>query len=167
MQQFLVLCASGRHKDTINSTLLDFGAPRQQLEDGAFEYKLSEYLCDKVGRQGTALPTAAAASSGSVTRTASRAAKAVDATINPQKGVFETKSNDTCQVFIDHAGSGSIPNMCCHWHLKGKRVKNCFNTASHIQLDGTQIDAVKAWIEKCRERMPQPLSDACNAKKQK
>jgi hypothetical protein len=43
MQQFLVLCSSGRHKDVIYSTLLDFGATRQQLKDGAFEFKLSEY----------------------------------------------------------------------------------------------------------------------------
>jgi hypothetical protein len=38
MQQFLVLCASGRHEDVINSTLLDFSATRQQLEDGAFTF---------------------------------------------------------------------------------------------------------------------------------
>ena len=167
MQQFLVLCASGRHDDVINSTLLDFGTTRQQLEDGAFEYKLSEYLRDRVGRRGTAAPAAAAASSGSATRAATRASKSADATINPQKGVFETTSNDTWQVFIDHAGSAPIPNMCCRWHLNGKCVKNCFNAASHIQLDDTQIDAVKAWIEKCRARMPRNSSDARTAKKQK
>jgi hypothetical protein len=47
MQQFLVLCASGRHEDVINLMLLDFGPTRQQLEDGAFEYKLSEFLREK------------------------------------------------------------------------------------------------------------------------
>ena len=47
MHQFLVLCASGRHEDVINSTLLDFGPTRQQLKDGAFEYKLSEFLREK------------------------------------------------------------------------------------------------------------------------
>ncbi len=143
MQQFVVLCASGRHEDIINSTLLDFGATHQQLEDGAFEYKLSEFLCNKVGRRGTAAPTAAAASSGSATRTTTRAAKAVDATINPLKGIFEANSNDIWQVFIDHAGSAPIPNMCCRWHLNGNCVKNCFNAASHIQLDDPQIEAVK------------------------
>jgi hypothetical protein len=62
MQQFLVLCASRRHEDVINSTLLDFGPTCQQLEDGAFEYKLSEFLRDKVHRRGAAAQTAAAAS---------------------------------------------------------------------------------------------------------
>jgi hypothetical protein len=140
----LVLCASGRHEDVINSTLLDFSATRQQLEDGAFTYKLSEFLRDKVERRRTAAPIAAEASSRSTTRTAARASKAADAKVNPQKGVLETNSNDTWQVFIDHAGSAPIPNMCCRWHLNGKCVKNCFNAASHIQLDATQIEAVKA-----------------------
>ncbi len=48
MQQFVVLCASGRHEDIIKSTLLDFGATCQQLEDGAFVCKLSEFLLNKV-----------------------------------------------------------------------------------------------------------------------
>ena len=95
MQQFLVLCASGRHEDVINWTLLDFSATRQQLEDGAFAYKLREFLRDKVERRRTAAPTAAEASLGSATRTAARASKAVDATVNPQKGILETNSNDT------------------------------------------------------------------------
>jgi hypothetical protein len=90
MQQFLVLCASERHEDVRNSTLLDFGPTRQQLEDGAFEYKLSEFLRDKVQRHGSAAQTAAAASAGAATRTASRAAKSADASMNPQKGEFET-----------------------------------------------------------------------------
>ena len=167
MQQFLDLCARGRHEDVLKSTLLDYGATCQQLEDGAFEYKLSEFLRDKVGRQGTAAPTAAAASSGLATRTTTSAAKSVDATINPQKGIFETNSNDTWQVFINHAGSAPIPNMCCRWHLNGKCVKNCFNAASHIQLDNTQIEAVKVSIERCHARMPRSLSDARGAKKQK
>jgi hypothetical protein len=102
-----------------------------------------------------------------VTRTASRTAKSADIAINPQKGVFETHRTDTWQVLIDHAGSAPIPNMCCHWHLNGKCVQNCFNAASHIQLDGTQIEAVKAWIEKCRARMPHSLGDARGTKKQK
>ena len=163
----MVLCASGRHEDVINSTLLDFSATRQQLEDGAFTYKLSEFLRDKVERRRTAAPTAVAATSGSATRPAARASKAVDATVNPQKGVLETNSNDTWQVFIDHAGSAPIPNMCCRWHLNGKCVKNCFNAASHIQLDATQIEAVKAWIEKCHARMPRSSTDARSTKKQK
>jgi hypothetical protein len=167
MQQFLVLCASGRHQDVINSTLLDFGTIHQQFEDGAFEYKLSEFLRDKVGRRGTAAQTAAAASASAATRTASHAAKTADATINPQKGVFEKNRTDTWQVFIDHAGSALIPNMCCRWHLNGKCVKNCFIAASHIQLDDTQIEAVNAWIEKCRARMPRSSVDARGTKKQK
>jgi hypothetical protein len=167
MQQFLVLCASGRHEDVINSTLLDFGPTRQQLEDGAFEYRLSEFLRDKVQRRGVAAPTATAASAGVATRTSSRAAKSADVATNPQKGVFETLRTDTWQVFMDHAGSAPIPNMCCRWHLNGKCVQNCFNASSHIQLDDTQIEAVRAWIEKCRARMPRSSVDARNAKKQK
>ena len=139
--------------------LLDFGATRQQLEDGAFKYKLSKFLRDKNGRRGSASKTAAAA-----TRTASRVAKTADATINPQNGVFETNRVDTWQVFIDHAGSAPIPNICCRWHLNGKCVKNYFNTASHIQLDDTQIEAVKAWIEKCRARIPHSSVDARGTK---
>ena len=162
--QFLVLCASGRHENVLILTLLDFGATCQQLEDGAFEYKLNEFLRDKVGRRGTAAPTAAAASSGLATRT-TNAANSFDVTINPQKGILETNSNDTWQVFIDHAGSAPIPNMCCRWHLNGKYVKNCFNAASHIQLDNTQIKAVKVWVERCRARMPRSSSDARGAKK--
>jgi hypothetical protein len=46
-------------------------------------------------------------------------------------------------------------------------VKNCFNAASHIQLDATQIEAVQAWIEKCRARMPRSSTDARSTKKQK
>jgi hypothetical protein len=57
IQQFLVLCASGRHEDVINSTLLDFEPTRQQLEDGAFEYKLSEFLREKFQRRGAAAQT--------------------------------------------------------------------------------------------------------------
>jgi hypothetical protein len=53
MQQFLVLCASGRHEDVINSTLLDFGPTRQQqLKDGAFEYKLSKFYVTKFNNAG-------------------------------------------------------------------------------------------------------------------
>jgi hypothetical protein len=167
MQQFLVLCASGRHEDVINSTLLDFGPTRQQLEDGAFEYKLSEFLCDKVQRRGAAAPTSAAASASAATRTSSRAAKSADVATNPQKGVFETLQTDTWQVIIDHAGSAPIPNMWCRWHLNGKCVQNCFNASPHIQHDDTQIEAVRAWIEKCRARMPRSSVDARNAKKQK
>jgi hypothetical protein len=113
MQQFLLLCASGRHEDVINSTLLDFGPTRQQLKDGAFKYKLSEFLRNKVQRRGAAAQTAAAASAGVATRTSSRAAKSAVVAMNPQKGVFETHRTDTWQVFIDHAGSAPIPNMCC------------------------------------------------------
>ncbi len=46
-------------------------------------------------------------------------------------------------------------------------MKNCFNADSLIQLTDTQIEAVKAWIEKCHARMPCPSLDARNAKKQK
>ena len=88
-----------------------------------------------------------------------------DATINPQKRIFETNRNNTWQVFIDHPGSAPIPNMCCRWHLNGKCVKNCFSAASHVQLDDTQIEAVKAWIEKCRARMPRLSAGACGTKK--
>jgi hypothetical protein len=117
---------------------LSFGATRQQLEDGAFEYKLSEFLRDRIGRHGSEAQTAATVSAGLATRTATRAARAADATINPQKGVFEMNQNDTWQVFIDHAGSAPIPKMCCRWHLNRKCVKNCFNAASHKQLNDTR-----------------------------
>ena len=111
-------------------TFLDFRTTRQQLEDGAFKYKLSKFLRDKVGRRGSSAQTAAAASAGAATRTALRAAKTADAAINPLKGVFfETNRTDTWQVFIYHAGSVPIPNMCCRWHLNGKCVQNCFNAA--------------------------------------
>ncbi len=46
-------------------------------------------------------------------------------------------------------------------------MKSCFNAASHIQLDATQIDAVKAWMERCRARMPRSSADARSTKKQK
>ncbi len=126
MQQFLVLCASGRHEDVINLTLLDFGMTRLQLKDGAFEYKLSEFLCNRIGRHGSEAQTAAAASAGSATRSATRAARAAEATINPQKGAFEMNQNDTWQVFIDHAGSAPISNLFCHWHLKREMCQELF-----------------------------------------
>jgi hypothetical protein len=49
MQQFLVLCTSGRREDV---TLLDFGVTSQQLEDGAFEYKLSEFYAIELDDAG-------------------------------------------------------------------------------------------------------------------
>ncbi|KAI2490859.1 hypothetical protein MHU86_23712 [Fragilaria crotonensis] len=39
-QQYLVLCAGVEHEDDINLNLLDFRSTRQQLEDGAFVFRL-------------------------------------------------------------------------------------------------------------------------------
>jgi hypothetical protein len=161
MRQYLGLCARARHVDDLNTTaLLDFGPARQQLEGGNFAYPLSACLRDKVGRRPAAASPAWTAPPTSTNRTATRTSNAADAVINPQKDRFETNSNDKWQVFVDLAGSAPIPNMCCRWHLNGECVKGCFNAASHVPLDDSQIAEVKIWIDKCRARTPLSTADA-------
>jgi hypothetical protein len=50
--------------------------------------------------------------------------------------------------------------MCCRWHLHGECVKGCFNAASHVPLDDSQIAEVKIWIDKCRAWTPRSMVDA-------
>ncbi len=163
-----MLCTRARHVDDLNTTaFLDLGPTRQQLENGNFAYPLSDYLKDKVGRRPAAASPTSAAPPSSTNRTATQASNTKDAVINPQKDRFETNSNDKWQVFVDQAGSAPIPSMCCRWHLHGECVKGCFNTASHVPLDDSQIAEVKIQQDKCCARMPRSTADARSAKKSK
>ena len=156
-----MLRTRARHVDDLNTTaFLDKGPTRQQLEDGNFAYPLSDYLKDKVGRRPAAASPTSAAPPTPTNRTATQASNTADAVINPQKDRFETNSNDKWQVFVDQAGSAPIPNMCCRWHLHGECVKGCFNAASHVPLDDSQIAEVKIWIDKCRAWTPRSMVDA-------
>lgn len=84
MQQYLALCARAGHKGDLNTTLLDFGPTRQQLEDGDFGYPLNDYLSNRVKRPVATASPAAAAPAGSTNRTAARTSSAADAIINSQ-----------------------------------------------------------------------------------
>ncbi len=156
-----MLRTRARHVDDLNTTaLLDFGPTCQQLEDGNFANPLSDYLKDKVGRRPAAASPTSAAPPTSTNRTATQASNAADAVINPQKDPFETNSNNKWQVFVNQAGSAPIPNMCCRWNLHGECVKGCFNAASHVLLDNSQVAEVKIRQDKCRARMPRSTADA-------
>ena len=161
IQQYLTSCASCGHIDSVNSTLFDFQAERQHLEDGMFLPPLCPYLQAKLGPSD-----ATRTAGGGGTPGKPGGAYPTNSVRNPSGRLFKITSRDVWQVFLDHAKEAPVPNLCCRYHLNGICNDSCFFRASHVALTGEQTTALGKWIESCRTRMPSRQS-ADAAKKPK
>ena len=150
IQQYLTSCASCGHIDAVNTTLFDFQAERQQLEDGMFLHPLCQYLQVKLG---TADASRGAASGGGASGKGG-SSYPTNAVRNPSGRLFKITSRDVWQVFLDHAKEAPVPNLCCRYHLNGICNESCFFRASHVALTGEQTIALGKWVDSCRARMP-------------
>ncbi len=158
IQQYLTSCASCGHIDAVNTTLFDYQAERQHLEDGMFLHPLCPYLEAKLG---TTDATRAAASGGGASGRGG-SSYPTNAVQNPSGRLFKITSRDVWQVFLDHAKAAPVPNLCCRYHLNGVCTESCFFRASHVALTGKQTTVLGKWTESCRARMPsrQPVDAA-------
>ena len=149
-QYHLTSCASCGHIDAVNTTLFDFQAERQHLEDGMFLPPLCPYLKAKLG---PADATRAATSGGGASGKGG-SSYPTNTVRNPSGRLFKITRRDVWQVFLDHAKEAPVPNLCCRYHLNGVCNESCFFRASHVALTGEQSTTLGKWIESCRARMP-------------
>ena len=142
--QYLTLCASCGHIDTVNETLFDFQAKQQHLEDSLFLHPLCLSLKTKLGLADASSVPRSGGGGGGPGRIGS--AYPTNAVRNPSGRLFKITSRDV-------------------WHFSWITPEMRPSPTSAVTLTGGQTSALGKWIKSCRACMPRQPAEA--AKKPK